>query len=136
MTSRLRQTRTSSPFLASLGASLRNARNALNLTQREVAARSGIRPDRLTRYEAGEQPPSVQTLVKIAETLGRPVESLLPEIKLGGEEADRELYQMCRRAWHYPAPVRAGCATLLRGFLACTDFVLAKGGERDGSPRW
>ena len=60
--------------------SLRDRRDELGLTQAEVAAKSGIHLRDYQRYECGKQKPSVQTAIRIANTLERSVESLFNNI--------------------------------------------------------
>ena len=47
------------------------ARNEQNLTQSELARRTGIRQSNISRIEKGEALPSISTLCKIAHGLGK-----------------------------------------------------------------
>ena len=116
--SNLRTCKANSPthFRAVLGTQIRETRNALGMQQRDLAARTGLRPDRLSRYENGLQPPTVLALYKIAASLGRPVETLLPDLPFE-IESDRELQRLYGQIWSYPEVVRAFCTQLLRLLL-------------------
>lgn len=50
------------------------ARNEQNLTQAELAARTGIRQSNISRIEKGQSVPSITTLNKIAQGLGKQLE--------------------------------------------------------------
>lgn len=50
------------------------ARNEKNLTQAELAARTGIRQSNISRIEKGQVVPSISTLCKIARGLGKQLE--------------------------------------------------------------
>jgi transcriptional regulator with XRE-family HTH domain len=52
------------------GLNLKLARTAAGMTQMELAGRLGIAQKQLSRYERGEQAPSVEMAVKIADVLG------------------------------------------------------------------
>lgn len=47
------------------------ARNEQNLTQSELAKRTGLRQSNISRIEKGQAMPSIQTLYKIAHGLGK-----------------------------------------------------------------
>ena len=47
-----------------------NARKSANMTQTEVASRGGVTVRAYQHYEAGQQPPSVTTAIRIANALG------------------------------------------------------------------
>ena len=47
------------------------ARNEQNLTQSELAERTGIRQSNISRIEKGQALPSISTLCKIARGLGK-----------------------------------------------------------------
>ncbi len=47
------------------------ARNEKNLTQKELAERSGVRQSNISRIERGNCVPSIQTLELIAKGLGK-----------------------------------------------------------------
>jgi transcriptional regulator with XRE-family HTH domain len=55
----------------SLAVKLRNARGALDVS--EAALRSGILPDRIKEYEAGERRPYTKTLKRLAQVYGVPL---------------------------------------------------------------
>lgn len=54
-----------------LGLQFQDARNALGLSQREVAERSGVRQADISRIERGTGNPTEATLQRLAEALDR-----------------------------------------------------------------
>lgn len=50
---------------------LLEARSEQNLTQAELAARTGIRQSNISRIEKGQSAPSIMTLARIARGLGK-----------------------------------------------------------------
>ena len=52
-----------------LGTNLREARQRLELTQEQVAARSGVHPTEISRIEAGKRDPRVSTVERLAAAL-------------------------------------------------------------------
>lgn len=56
--------------LAIFAANLRSKRQALGITQEELAHRSGLHMTDVGRIERGERDPGVRTIVKLAEGLG------------------------------------------------------------------
>lgn len=57
------------PRVGALGKNLRAARKRLELTQEEVAHRSGLEPAEISRIESGKRDPRVSTLEKLAKAL-------------------------------------------------------------------
>ncbi len=55
--------------MGALGQNLRAARKRLELTQEEVAQRSGLEPAEISRIEAGKRDPRVSTLEKLAKAV-------------------------------------------------------------------
>lgn len=49
---------------------LMDARNAMNMTQKELARRSGVKQSNISRIEKGNSSPNITTLKKLAEGLG------------------------------------------------------------------
>lgn len=101
-----------SHFRSAVGARIRELREQAGLRQRELAALVGVRPDRLAKYEAGDQAPPVLALTRVAQALSLPVDQFLPELQLRSED-DLLLYQQMRRVWAYPPEVRRGVAELI-----------------------
>jgi transcriptional regulator with XRE-family HTH domain len=56
--------------VGNLGENLRAARVARELTQEEVAERSGVQAGEISRIENGKRDPQVSTVLKIANGLG------------------------------------------------------------------
>lgn len=55
---------------------LAEARKALGLTQVELAERSGVSQSVISSFEGGHTPESVVSALRLAQTLGQPVETL------------------------------------------------------------
>jgi transcriptional regulator with XRE-family HTH domain len=53
-----------------LGRNLRRARQRLELTQEEVAERSGVHATEVSRIEAGKRDPRVSTVARLAKAVG------------------------------------------------------------------
>lgn len=60
-----------------LGRNLRRARQRLELTQEEVAERSGVHATEVSRIEAGKRDPRVSTVARLAKAVGVPPGDLL-----------------------------------------------------------
>jgi XRE family transcriptional regulator, fatty acid utilization regulator len=58
--------RTDDPRVGNLGSNLRDARARLELTQEQVAERSGVHATEVSRIEAGKRDPKVSTLERLA----------------------------------------------------------------------
>lgn len=61
------------------GERLKDHRLAAAITRWQVAAKSGLSPDTIGRYERGEGGPSIRDAMRIAEALDVRIEQLLPE---------------------------------------------------------
>jgi transcriptional regulator with XRE-family HTH domain len=59
------------------GTRLRELRTAAGLTQRELAKRSGTSSAAISNFEAGNNAPTLGTLVRLADALGRDVTELV-----------------------------------------------------------
>lgn len=60
-----------------LGRNLRRARLRLELTQEEVAERSGVHATEVSRIEAGKRDPRVSTVERLAKAVGLKAGDLL-----------------------------------------------------------
>jgi transcriptional regulator with XRE-family HTH domain len=67
-------------FLADLGRRLVNRRESLNLSQTQVALKSGITPQQMSRYELGLSDPPLSTLLRIAKALRLNPTALLVQV--------------------------------------------------------
>lgn len=65
------------PCVGNLGANLRDARKKLELTQEDVAERSGVHATEVSRIEAGKRDPKVSTLERLAAAVELPPGRLL-----------------------------------------------------------
>ena len=55
--------------MGTLGANLKAARKNLDLTQEQVAERSGVHATEVSRIEAGKRDPQVSTVEKLAKAV-------------------------------------------------------------------
>ena len=65
---------------ALLGQKLKSMRCIVGLSQAELATSIGVTFQQLQKYERGKNRVSVSTLLKIADTLDQPVESILNDL--------------------------------------------------------
>ncbi|HET7445324.1 MAG TPA: helix-turn-helix transcriptional regulator [Solirubrobacterales bacterium] len=56
--------------MGKLGENLRAVRDEKELTQEQVAQRSGVQAGEISRIERGQRDPQVSTLLKLAKALG------------------------------------------------------------------
>ena len=63
--------------MGKLGENLRAAREEKELTQEQVAERSGVQAGEISRIETGKRDPQISTLLKIARALEVPPGRLL-----------------------------------------------------------
>ena len=63
--------------MGTFGENLRAAREKRELTQEQVAERSGVQAGEISRIETGKRDPQVSTLLKIAKALELPPGKLL-----------------------------------------------------------
>jgi transcriptional regulator with XRE-family HTH domain len=61
------------------GANLRNLREGKRLTQDAISRRSGISRSTLSRLESGMSVPSIETLVRLSNSMELPLQKLLFE---------------------------------------------------------
>jgi transcriptional regulator with XRE-family HTH domain len=73
-----------------LGEHVRAARRKLNLTLEEVGTATGLNKGYLSRVERGQQPPSIATMLKLAEALDVSVATLF------GEQTDKDEIQLVK----------------------------------------
>src|SRR4051794_13604991 len=123
---RAQSQRPSSTFNHNLGSRIREVRGLLHLSQRDVAARAFLRQDLLCKYEAGIHPPPVRALFRIAQALGKPIDSLLPELAFP-DGVDRELYRFFRNIWFLPVESRRIVASVLANLFAFPQTSSASG---------
>lgn len=72
----MRQTPTI-PGVGDLATNLKTARKNLQLTQEQVAERSGVHATEVSRIEAGKRDPQVSTVIRLAKALELPPGQLL-----------------------------------------------------------
>ncbi|MFE7128977.1 helix-turn-helix domain-containing protein [Streptomyces sp. NPDC057617] len=73
-----------------IGEQIRAARIYANLSQLAVADRAGITLDNYGRIERGQSSPTLDTLLSVADAIGRPLSDLVREgPRPGAGEADR-----------------------------------------------
>ncbi|MBM6884993.1 helix-turn-helix transcriptional regulator [Pseudoflavonifractor phocaeensis] len=73
---------TPNDFSKTVGRKIRDLRKLYGLTQSELGGRIGSPSITVRQWEAGKRLPKLQMLCKVADALGVPVSSLLPEQKL------------------------------------------------------
>ncbi len=66
---------------AVLGSRIKAARRRAKLTQKGLAARAGLLQQKISLYELGRQPPSLETLRLIRDAIGCPIADLVPEFQ-------------------------------------------------------
>lgn len=71
-------------FTASLGARLRDLREAAGLDVTSLAGRCGMKQPYLSRVEAGRTLPSLRTLAKLAIALGVPLSEVVEGVDYSG----------------------------------------------------
>ena len=59
-----------------LGRRIQQLRDAVGLTQAQLADRAGVNPEHISRIERAEKGPSIELLDRIAGALGLPIKSL------------------------------------------------------------
>ena len=91
----LRADRPPKRFNQAVGALIREIRLNRRMSQRDLAARTFLRPDSLSKYESGTHPPTVRSLSRIAQALRVPVDCLLPELSFE-DKVDRFPRALCR----------------------------------------
>jgi transcriptional regulator with XRE-family HTH domain len=67
-------------------------REGISLTQREFAAKVGMKQSQLARIESGKQTPKLKTLAKLAAAAGYEVEVNLVSVKKKQEKAYKPLH--------------------------------------------
>lgn len=66
-----------------LGKKIKIARIELDMNQTDLADKIGAKQKSISRYETGLSTPSIETLVKIAKALKKPVGYFLDEQEVG-----------------------------------------------------
>lgn len=72
-------TRPVEPLYGLIGAQVRAAREAAGLSQEQLAANVGLSRTSITNLEMGRQQTPLHVLYAIADAVGTPLKSLLPE---------------------------------------------------------
>ena len=65
--------------LNTIGQTIKNAREMLNMSQEELAQKVRVGTQTIEKYESGEQIPSNQTLLKLSTVLELPAVELLKQ---------------------------------------------------------
>lgn len=117
---------------------IRRARVMRGLSLREVAARAGLSPQAISKYERGLDVPTSKSLIKLGKALGVGVEYLLrpgPELRL--RPAYRQRARMRKRKKQVEAVVEQA-RELLERWITAEELVLGKAQQfrrPDGLPR-
>ena len=101
--------------LTTLGERIRDARRAAGLSQEKLAERVGVTRQAVTKWENGQSAPSTENLLRLAEVLHTPVETLLDAAADSGQTPGHPVRILSAREF----------AQLLRGHLPATLAVLA-----------
>lgn len=64
----------------SFGARIKQAREALGMTQKELAARCGVAENTISTYEQGKKTPRVRVIERLSKELHIPAMELLREL--------------------------------------------------------
>lgn len=73
--------------LGHLGAAMKSRREALGLSQSELARRAGVAGQLVWRYEHGRAEPSLSLLAKVAEVLSVTIDDLLREAQAAAKKS-------------------------------------------------
>ncbi|WP_035061921.1 helix-turn-helix domain-containing protein [Andreprevotia chitinilytica] len=79
-----------------LGGNIARQRQALGLTQHQVADRLGVNPETISRFERGATVPSLQTLAGLAAALDSTLAGLIDGVSTTPDELARELAAVLR----------------------------------------
>lgn len=115
-----------------LGAQLQRIRRQRRWTQRELARQSGVPPYQISKYEKGQYLPPVPILLKLAQSLGVPVDLLVPHPHGPQSETDRLLREALLEVFLLPPADRKALVALLRPmleFLRPKDTLTCRGGD-------
>ena len=74
------EVKTTPEILNSIGAAVKQSRESMNISIRELARRSGLSPTAIWKIEAGKMAPSVLVLYKIAHGLGKKFTELMDPV--------------------------------------------------------
>jgi transcriptional regulator with XRE-family HTH domain len=80
---------TDDPYMGDLGRNLREARERLELTQEQIADRSGVHATEVSRIEAGKRDPQLSTIQRLAEAVELTPGQLLDLGQLPGQNRQR-----------------------------------------------
>lgn len=69
------------PLRAAVGAAIRHLRGEQGIAQERLAALAGVDRAFFGKLERGESNPSVETLAKVADALGIPLDILFAEVE-------------------------------------------------------
>lgn len=83
-------------LVTAVGSRIRSRRDALGLTQEELAARAGIHSETLSRVERGRMQPTLTLLLALAEALGATTSVLLGEVPGDLSSAEEEVLRLFR----------------------------------------
>lgn len=102
------------------------------MTQREVAARLGLSPARLTRYESGRRLPPLLTLLDLAVLLAVPLDVLL---RPPARASDLGLWERFGKVLALGAAEREMAAGVLDMLLGLTAYARQRGAGARPAPR-
>ncbi len=91
-----------SQYYVRLGARIRAAREAANITQSELAERIGVTSSAVTMWEGGARAISIEYLDRLARVLDRPLQFFLPSETTAEPELEPLIEQINREAFVSP----------------------------------
>jgi transcriptional regulator with XRE-family HTH domain len=99
---------------AALRCNLRKFRELRRMTQAEMASRSGVAAASISHFETGQRTPTLETLVKLADSLNVTVDALLGRATLeSSAQIDPVFIQASRADAHTLDTVRRVAAAIL-----------------------
>ncbi len=72
----------------SIGSKIKETRQKMGITQKELAHRLGTSPQNLAQYESGKRNPKLETIKKIATALNVPIKNFYIELEDDGYVID------------------------------------------------
>ncbi|PLR79381.1 transcriptional regulator [Bacillus sp. V3-13] len=83
--------------MSAIGENIRTCRERLNLSQKELAIKVRVGTATIEKYEAGEQLPDIQTILKISTALDVPASELLEKAyQTNPSGIDHEIEQLVK----------------------------------------
>lgn len=106
-------------YAAGVGARVRSLRKGRQMTQEDLAERSGLTSEAVTRVERGTRKPTIDTLSKLAHGLGVDVTDLLGsgDVVPATPTMSEHLRKIVSQLEHQDAVVQEGAAEIIGAFV-------------------